>query len=115
VCSAKVPGSRELAAWQFVSPASRPGPDPRDGTLRRHNLHPSAVQRAVRHAEIGKPVVCHSLRPCFATYRLERGADIRTVQEQLGHAGERTTQIYTHVLKRCGTAVRSPFGEVVRR
>ena len=108
----KYPTAEAEFEWQYVFPATRVSIDPKTGDSRRHHQHESvfteSLRRAVKKAGVLKKVTPHTLRHSFATHLLQQGADIRTVQELLGHTDVATTMIYTHVMNRPGLAVISP-------
>jgi integrase/recombinase XerD len=98
--SASVDASRPASAHVFTSKSGRP--------LTRILLW-SLVKKYCRRAGLPRKVSPHTLRHSFATHLLAGGADLRTVQELLGHASIQTTQHYTHVDRERLKAIHRQF------
>lgn len=108
-------------AWGFLGAYLRkyrpdrwlfPGADPDRHLTERSVQH--IFEKACDKAGIKKNVSVHTLRHSFATHLLERGTDLRYIQELLGHASSKTTEIYTHVSKRNIGAIESPLDRMFK-
>ena len=114
--SKKYPNAAREFRWQYVFPAKNLSIDPRSGVKRRHHTLESGLQKAVKvavdRAEITKRVSCHTFRHSFATHMLENGVNIRVLQELMGHADVKTTEIYTHVMEKDISNIVSPLDAI---
>lgn len=113
----KYKNANKSLLWHYLFPSRQLSVDPESSLIRRHHIDESgvnkAIKKAAKRAGIKKDVSSHTLRHSFATHLLQNGADIRTVQQQLGHSDVKTTEIYTHILKQGADGVQSPLSRLL--
>ncbi|MEM7014986.1 MAG: integron integrase, partial [Verrucomicrobiota bacterium] len=112
----KSPEAGESWPWFWLIPSSQLSIDPRTGVERRHHVHDNSIGKALavaaKRAGLNKRVTAHTLRHSFATHLVLRGVDIRSIQQLLGHADVRTTEIYTELALKMRGGITSPLDEL---
>lgn len=122
----KNPSAAESWPWFWFLPSAKIWEDKeRDGSPRtgeraygrgRHHIHDIMINReiarVVKLTGIPKKVTAHTLRHSFATHLILRGVDIRSVQQLLGHADVRTTEIYTELARAMRGEITSPLDDL---
>ena len=112
----KTPRAAKSWPWYWFFPSKSFSVDPRTGIARRHHLHEIGITRELERAAklVGLPrrVTAHVLRHSFATHLLLKGVDIRSVQNLLGHADVRTTQLYTELARAMRGEIVSPLDDL---
>ena len=98
---------------RFMEPDEWLFPGAKPGTHITERSVQNILDKAVLKAKISKKVTVHTLRHSFATHLLERGTDLRYIQELLGHASSKTTEIYTHVSRRKLSNIQSPLDMIM--
>lgn len=112
----KSPEASESWPWFWLFPSSQLSIDPRTGIERRHHVHENSIGKALATASkrvgLNKRVTAHTLRHSFATHLVLRGVDIRSIQQLLGHADVKTTEIYTELARKMRGEIVSPLDEL---
>lgn len=99
---------------QFMKPGEWLFPGAKPGTHLSERTVQKIMDKAVTKAKILKDATVHTLRHSFTTHLLERGTDLRYIQELLGHASSKTTEIYTHVSRRELGNIESPLDKIIK-
>lgn len=112
----KNPSAGAAWPWFWFFPGRSLSTDPRSGVVRRHHVHDIGVtrelERAAKAAKLARRVTAHVLRHSFATHLVLRGVDIGSIQQLLGHADVRTTEIYTQLAKAMRGEIGSPLDDL---